>query len=109
MEKNAPDKILAEEDYALFKLVKDIAENEQIVRVIITNKKINIIDHNDIDQVNKPYLPPRNLEKTGQLQNGLILSTFLENNREFLFLEIPLNYQNVGIGRAQIVISQKNH
>ncbi len=107
MEKNVPDKILAEEDLALFKLVKDIAENEQIVRVIITNKKNNIIAHNDIDQVNKPYLPPKNLKKTDQMQNGLILSTFLEDNREFLFLEIPLSYQNVGIGRAQIVISQK--
>ncbi|MCP4673281.1 MAG: HAMP domain-containing protein [Desulfobacula sp.] len=107
MEKNAPDKILGEEGLALFKLVKDIAENEQIDRVIITDQKNNIIAHNDINQVNKPYLPPKNLEHTDQLQNGMILSTFLENNKEFLFLTVPLSYQNVSIGRAQMVISQK--
>jgi len=43
MAKNAPDKLLAEEDLALFKLVKDIAENEQIVRASITDKKILLL------------------------------------------------------------------
>ena len=39
---NAPDKLLGEEDLALFKLVKDISQNEQVVYALITDKKGNI-------------------------------------------------------------------
>ncbi|MCF6247431.1 MAG: adenylate/guanylate cyclase domain-containing protein [Desulfobacula sp.] len=117
MAKNAPDKLLAEEDLSLFKLVKDISENEQIVKVSITNQKNIIIAHSDIEQINKPYTPPQNLEnglqqsqlhgqEKGQEQ-GLTLSTFFFDGKEFLYFETPLTYQKVKIGNAQIVISQR--
>ncbi len=113
--KNAPDKLLAEEDLSLFKLVKDISENEQIVRVSITNQKNIIIAHSDIEQVNKLYTPPqlrkKNLpqfEKQKQDRDqGLTLSTYFLDGKEFLYLETPLTYQKVHIGNAQIVLSQR--
>ena len=104
---NAPDKILAEEDLALFKLVKDISANEQIVKVSITNSKNIIIGHSDIDQVNREFSPPENLIKTTPPVNGVSIYSFVKGNREFLYLQSPLTYQNVNIGNAQLVISQK--
>ena len=107
MAKNAPDKLLAEEDMALFKLVKDISENEQIVSACITNQKNIIVAHSDLDQVNKTYEPPKNLLRIKIIPKDIILNTFDINGKEFLFLEKPLTYQNINIGNARIVISQK--
>lgn len=103
---NAPDKLLAEEDLALFKLVKDISENEQIVRASITNQKNIIVAHSDLDQINKNYEPPKDLLKINTTAQGIILSTFRIDKSEFLFLEKPLQYQNIDIGTVRIVISQ---
>lgn len=107
MEKNAPDKILAEEDLALFKLVKDIAANEQIVEVSITDAQGIIIAHSDIDKVNKPYVLPVNLIETEKWPRDLSIHTFNRNEAEYLLLKIPLSYQDVHIGQAQIIISQQ--
>ncbi len=115
MAKNAPDKLLAEEDLSLFKLVKDISKNEQIASVSITNQNNIIIAHSDIEQVNKPYTP-HHLRKIdlNQSQNlnqnqepGQTLSTYFLDGKEFLYLEMPLTYQKVNIGNAQIVLSQR--
>jgi len=107
MAKNAPDKLLAEEDLALFKLVKDISKNEQIVRASITNQKNIIIAHSDLDQVNKNYKPPKGLSKIKTTARGIVLSTFSMDGSQFLFLEKPLKYQHIDIGNVRIVISQK--
>jgi adenylate cyclase len=107
MAENAPGKLLAEEDLALFQLVKDISGNEQIVRASITNQKNIIIAHSDLDQVNKTYQPPKGLTKFKPALQGIVLGTFLINGREFLFMKKPLTYQNISIGNARIVISQK--
>ncbi|MBU2628211.1 MAG: HAMP domain-containing protein, partial [Proteobacteria bacterium] len=107
MAKNAPDKLLAEEDLALFQLVKDISGNEQIVRASICNQKNIIVAHSNLDQVNKTYEPPKGIIKINTTPQGIILSTFGMNGSEFLFLEKPLKYQHIDIGTARIVISQK--
>jgi len=106
MAKNAPDKLLAEEDLALFKLVKDISRNEQIVRVSISNQKNIIVAHSDLDQVNRIYEPPKGLSKIKTTSQGIVLSTFETAGEKFLFLEKPLTYQNIIIGNVCIVISQ---
>ena len=107
MAKNAPDKLLAGEDLALFQLVKDISENEQIVMASITNQKNIIVAHSDLDQVNKNYEPPGNLSKSKINAQGILFSTFGIDKNESLFLEKPLTYQNIDIGTVRIVISQK--
>lgn len=99
--------MLAEEDLALFRLVKDISKNEQIVSVSITNPTHTIIAHSDIDRVNKPFSPPAGLVQTETVSNDISIYSFIKENKEFLYLETPLSYQNVNVGRAQLTISQK--
>lgn len=107
MAKNAPDKLLAEEDLALFKLVKDIAENEQIVWAGIANQKNIIAAHSDLDQVNKKYEPPKGLIQIPRPGKDIALSILQIEEKEFLFLEKPLEYQNTSIGDIRIMISQE--
>ncbi len=106
MAENSPDKLLAEEDLSLFKLVKDVSENEQIVRASICNQKNIIVAHSDLEQVNKEYDQPKNLIYVRTTSQGIILSTFTIANSEFLFLEKPLKYQDINIGNVHLVISQ---
>jgi len=104
--KNAPDKLLAEEDLALFKLVKDIAENEQIISASIASQKNIIVAHSNLDQVNEAYEPPKGLSKISTTARGIVFRSFFIDKKQFLFLEKPLTYQNIDIGNARIVISQ---
>jgi len=104
--KNAPDKLLAEEEFSLFRLVKDISENEQIVWASISNQKNIIIAHSDLDKVNKTYVPPQDLAYIKTTLQGIILSTFTMKDSEFLFLEKPLKFQSIDVGNVRLVISQ---
>lgn len=107
MAQNAPDKLLAEEDLSLFKLVKDISENEQIVWASISNQENIIVAHSNLDQVSKTYQPPDHLLNTRNSAGGIRLSTFKIGGNEFLFLEKPLTYQQIDVGNVRMVISQK--
>ncbi len=107
MAKNVPDKILAEEDLALFKLVKDISKNKQIVSVSITSPGNMIIAHSDIEQVNKQYSPPENIKEIKEASEGVSINAFKKDGKGYLYLESGLSYQQVDIGNAQIIISQK--
>lgn len=105
--KNAPDKILAEEDLTLFKLVKDITANEQIVMASITNAQNIIIAHSDLDRVNKISTRPGTMTQKMSLANGVSIGSFTDNDKPFFYLEAPLTYQDIHIGNAQLMISQK--
>jgi adenylate cyclase len=104
--KNAPDKLLGEEDLALFQLVNDIAENEQVVYALIVDKKNIIKAHSLIDEVNKAYLRPKN---THPIQKGgdISISTLIHDGEELLFFESPIIYQKFKIGEVHIGISQQ--
>jgi adenylate cyclase len=103
---NAPDKLLGEEDLALFKLVNDIAENEQVVYALIIDEKNIIRAHSQIDEVSKAYLPPKNIRfvKKG---SDLRISNIIHDGEEILFFESPITYQQIKVGEVHIAISQK--
>jgi adenylate cyclase len=103
--KNAPDKLLGEEDLALFQLVNDIAENEQVRYALIVDKKNIIKAHSRIDEVNKVYAPP---EASHFIQKGsdISISTIDRDGEELLFFESPITYQKLKIGEVYIGISQ---
>ena len=61
--KNSPDKLLSDEDLALFQLLNDIAENEQVVYALITDNHNMIKAHSSIEEAGKPYSPPRILRR----------------------------------------------
>ena len=83
--KNAPDKLLGEEDMALFQLVNDIAENEQVVYALIIDKKNIIKAHSRIDEVNKAYSPPENALFI-QEESDISISTITHDAEQILFL-----------------------
>ena len=103
---NAPDKILGEEDLALFQLVKDIAENEQVLYAFITDNKNIIKVHSSTEDVNKVYAPPKNgiLLKES---NDVKVNSFVHNGENVLVFEKPITYQKLDIGEVHLAISQK--
>jgi class 3 adenylate cyclase/uncharacterized membrane protein affecting hemolysin expression len=103
---NAPDKLLGEEELALFQLVKDIAENEQVLYAIITDKKNTIKAHSNIDEVNQVYAAPQNAIFLRE-SNEIKISTFANNKEDILFFEKPITYQKLMVGNVYLAISQK--
>jgi adenylate cyclase len=104
---NAPDKVLGEEDLALFQLVNDIAKNEHVVYALITDEKSIIKAHSNIEEVNKIYSPPTNtmfLKKA----NDVKVSSFVHRGEEILFFEKPLTYQKLRVGGVHLAISQRS-
>jgi adenylate cyclase len=103
---NAPDKLLGEEDLALFGLVNDIAETEQIVYAAIIDGQGMVRAHSRIDEVGKPYAP---LKKTHivKKEDDLIISRIIDEGEERLFFEAPLTYQGLRVGEVHLTISQK--
>jgi adenylate cyclase len=103
---NAPEKLLGEEDLALFQLVKDIAENKQVIYVLITDQKGVIKAHNRIDMVNKIYSSPDNILFFKE-DNKVKVSSFIHGREETLLFEEPITYQNLKIGEVHLAISQR--
>ncbi|MGD2125782.1 MAG: adenylate/guanylate cyclase domain-containing protein [Desulfobacteraceae bacterium] len=103
---NAPDKILGEEDLALFQLVRDIAENEQVVYALVTDHKSVIKAHSRIDEVGKLYSEPKEIQflrKEGETRT----STINHDGEECLFFESPVTYQDLKVGEVRLAISKK--
>jgi len=104
---NSADKLLGDEELDLFRLVNDISENEHVVYAFITDKKHIIKAHSNIEEVNKTYTPPKNLVV---LRNGknLKIGRFFQDGEEVFLFERSITYQGLTIGKAYLVISQKN-
>ncbi|TET93220.1 MAG: HAMP domain-containing protein [Desulfobacteraceae bacterium] len=103
---SAPEKLLGEEDLALFQLVKDIAENKQVIYVLITDQKDVIKAHNRIDMVNKIYSPPDNILFLKE-DNKVKVSSFIRGREEILLFEEPITYQKLRVGEVHLAISQR--
>ena len=104
---NSADKLLGEEELDLFRLVNDISGNEHVVYVFITDKENIIKAHSNIEEVNKTYTPPRDLVF---LKNGknLKIGRFFKDNEDVFLFEKSITYQGLTIGKAYLIISQKN-
>ncbi|MBE9594511.1 MAG: adenylate/guanylate cyclase domain-containing protein, partial [Proteobacteria bacterium] len=103
---NAPDKLLGGEDLALFQLVNDIAQNDQVMYALITDKKDIIRAHSTIEEVNKSYSPPKNIIFVKET-NNVKVSFFVHGGEEILFFETPITYQKFNLGKVFLAISQK--
>jgi adenylate cyclase len=103
---NAPDKLLAEEELALFRLVNDIAENEHVVYALITDQDDMIKADSRVDEVDKVYLPPSGLVSSGTV-NDVHISSFDQGPEELLLFEKEVTYQDLKVGVVRLVISQK--
>ena len=104
---NSADKLLGEEELDLFRLVKDISENEHVVYAFITDDKDIIKAHSNIEEVNKTYIPPPNLTFFKD-EKDLKIGRFFKDGEEVFFFEKSITYQGLTIGKAYLIISQKN-
>jgi adenylate cyclase len=102
---NSPDKLLSEEDLALFQLLNDLAENEQVVYALITDNHNMIKAHSRIEEAGKPYVPPRILNRTQTIEDVQI-SSIEHNGIRLLFFEAPITFQGLKIGNVRLAISQ---
>ena len=103
---NTPDKLLGGEDLSLFQLLNDIAKNDQVIYALITDEKNNIKAHSSIEEVNKPYSPPKNIIFLKESSNVKV-SSFIHDGEEVLFFEKQITYQKLKIGKVLLAISQK--
>lgn len=102
---NARDKLLGEEELALFQLVDDVARNDQILFVVIVDNKKIIRAHSRIDQINKPYIVPDKVRGV-KTENGVITSVIRKDDDEVLFFELAIVYQKLKVGKVYLAISQ---
>ena len=104
---NSADKLLGEEELDLFRLVNDISENEHVLYAFITDNKDIIKAHSNIEEVNKTYIPPENLAFFKN-EKDLKIGRFFQDGEEIFLFERSITYQGLTIGKAYLVISQKN-
>jgi adenylate cyclase len=103
---NAPEKLLGEEDLALFQLINDIAKNKQVIYALITDQKGIIRADSRIDNVNKAYSPPKDLSALREI-SGVTLSSFHRGSEELFLFEKPITYQKLEVGEVHLALSQR--
>jgi len=103
---NARDKLLGEEDLALFQLVNDVAQNEQVLYALIVDHKNVIRAHSKIEEVNKPFSPPRVREPFRHAKDGRAGIISYEG-KDALFFERPIVYQKIKVGKVYLAITQE--
>ena len=103
---NARDKLLGEEDLALFQLVDDVAQNGQVLYALIVDNKEVVKAHSHIEAANKPYKAPKSIRfiKGG---DGATTQVISEGGKEALFFTAPIVYQKLRVGKARLAISQE--
>jgi adenylate cyclase len=102
---NAPDKLLGEDDLALFQLMKDIAKNDQVLYAAIINTDNVIKAHSTMEEVNKPFSPPKGLTPVREIKD-IKVSYFEQGDSEVLFFERPITYGGVTVGNVYLALSQ---
>jgi adenylate cyclase len=104
---NARDKLLGEEDLALFQLMDDVAQNEQVLYALVVDHKDIIRAHSRIEEVNKTYSSPKKI-RVVRRGNDVITGLIMHNGEETLFFENSISYQELMVGKVYLAISQEN-
>ena len=103
---NAPDKLLTEEDLALFQLVQDVAALDQVHFALIADAGGRIKAHSSNEKNNTMVAPPSSyifLRDDRQIRIG----RFTEDDKEYLYFEKNLTYQTIQVGMVALAISQQ--
>lgn len=102
---SAPDKILGDEDLALFQLVKNTAENKLVVFALVTDRKNVIRAHSKIEEVGKRYDPPK-VKRVLKSVRDLKTTMIQWHGEDLLYFEMPVVYQKLRVGMVHLAISQ---
>ena len=103
---NAPDKLLTEEDLALFQLVRDVAALDQVYFALIADADGVIKAHSISEKNNTRMAPPTGyvlLNDAGPIRIG----RFSEEDKKYLYFEKNLTYQTLQVGMVALAISQQ--
>ena len=103
---NAPDKLLTEEDLALFQLVQDVAALDQVYFALIADADGLIKAHSINEKKNTIVAQPPDytfLHDDRQIRIG----RFTEDKKEYLYFEKNLTYQNLEVGMVALAVSQQ--
>jgi len=103
---NAGGDIVRDDEIPLFQLVKNIADNEQVLFALITDHKHVVKAHNRMEGLDKRFVKPE--KKTTLREKEDLTAGILDLNGEAaLFFEAPVRYQKIRVGEVYVAISQK--
>ena len=102
---NAADKLLEEEDLALFQLIKDIEKNDQVLYAVITNQANVIKAHRSMDELNRPFGVPQGASFIKEV-NEVKISAFDYGGTDALFFQRPVTYHDIHVGSVYLAITQ---
>ena len=103
---NAGGDIVRDDEIPLFQLVKNIADNEQVLFALITDHKHVVKAHNRMEGLEKRFVKPE--LKTTLRENADLRASILDlRGEKALFFEAPVTYQKIRVGEVYVAISQK--
>ena len=94
---NAPDKLLADEDLALFQLVQDVAALDQVHFVLIADKDGRIKAHSTTERNGAIAEAPSGYTYLYDARK-IRIGRFTEDKQDYLYFEKTLTYQTVPVG-----------
>jgi adenylate cyclase len=103
---NARDKLLGDEDLALFQLMDDVAQNEQVLYALVVDHKDIIRAHSRIEEVNKTYSSPKKI-RVVRRGDDVLTTVIRHDGEETLFFENSISFQKLVVGKVYLAISQK--
>ncbi len=103
---NSPDKLLGEEDLALFQLLRAIADNEQVSYILIIDTENRIRAHSRIEHINSFYEPPDPMVLI-EKQGNIAISNLVNNQASLLILQQTITYQGTKVGEVFLALSQE--
>lgn len=103
---NAPDKLLIEEDLALFQLVQDVAALDQVHFALIADADGLIKAHSINTKKNTRVAPPPEYTFL-RIDRQIRIGRFIEGEKEYLYFEKKLTYQTVQVGMVALAVSQQ--
>jgi len=103
---NAGGDIVRDDEIPLFQLVKNIADNEQVLFALITDHKQVVKAHNRMEGLDKRFLKPEMITTLREKED--VRASILDlNGEKALFFEAPVRYQKIRVGEVCVAISQK--
>jgi adenylate cyclase len=102
---NAAEKILGEEEGALFQLTKNLAQNEQVLFAVITDQKNIVRAHSRMENLGLAYEAPEEtavLQPTGPVRRSIIRL----QEEDALYFETQVLSQNSKVGEVHLAVSQ---
>ncbi len=103
---NAGGDIVRDDGIPLFQLVKNIADNEQVLFALIADHKQVVKADSRMEGLDKGFLKPET-KATLREKEGVKASVFELNGEETLFFEAPVTYQKIKVGEVCVAISQR--